>query len=111
MKRIAKCCCEQAAIEVEGDPQLYGLCHCDNCKRRTGSAFGVSAYFENDQIIAKTGETYVYEKTNWLGDQKRYSSALEALKNGSDYLVVGRPITESDNPVKSLRSLLQEIKR
>ena len=46
-----------------------------------------------------------------LGDQKRYSSALEALKNGSDYLVVGRPITESDNPVKSLRSLLQEIKR
>ena len=45
------------------------------------------------------------------GDQKRVSSAKEALKNGSDYLVVGRPITESDNPVKSLRSLLQEIKR
>ncbi len=72
MKRIVKCCCEQTTIEVDGDPEFYGLCHCDNCKRRTGSAFGVSAYFENDQIIAKTGETYVYEKTNWLGDQKRY---------------------------------------
>ena len=28
---------------------------------------------------------------------------------GSDYLVVGRPITESNNPVESLKSFLKEI--
>ena len=45
-----------------------------------------------------------------VGDQKRISSAQEALRNGSDYLVVGRPITESNNPVKSVESFLKEIK-
>ena len=44
------------------------------------------------------------------GDQKRITSAQEALRNGSDYLVVGRPITESDNPVKSVESFLEGIR-
>ena len=44
-----------------------------------------------------------------FGDQKRIASASEALKSGSDYLVVGRPITESNNPVESLKSFLKEI--
>ena len=45
-----------------------------------------------------------------IEDQKRFSSAKEALRRGSDYIVVGRPITSSPNPVKSVKSLLQEIK-
>ena len=44
-----------------------------------------------------------------FGDQKRIASASEALKSGSDYLVVGTPITESNNPVESLKSFLKEI--
>ena len=43
-------------------------------------------------------------------DQKRFSSAKEALRRGSDYIVIGRPITSSPNPVESVKSLLQEIK-
>jgi len=42
-------------------------------------------------------------------DQKRTMTLNEALKNGSDYLVIGRPIIQSDNPVKSIKSLLEEI--
>ena len=42
-------------------------------------------------------------------DQKRTMSPNEALENGSDYLVIGRPIIESDNPVESIKSLLEEI--
>ena len=72
MKRTAKCCCKQTTIEIEGDPSLHGVCHCDNCKRRTGSAFGMCAWVSNEQIINKTGETYVYEKTSQFGDQKRF---------------------------------------
>ena len=45
-----------------------------------------------------------------IEDQKRFSSAKEALRRGSDYIVVGRPITSSPNPVESVKSLLQEIK-
>ena len=42
-------------------------------------------------------------------DQSRVSTAKNAIENGSDYLVIGRPITQSDNPVKSLDSIIKEI--
>ena len=45
MTRKAHCCCGACSIEVEGEPVLNAICHCSNCKRRTGSAFGWSAYF------------------------------------------------------------------
>jgi len=56
MVRKAVCCCGSSSIEVMGDPTLNGVCHCDNCKRRTGSAFGWQAYFPDTQVIAKQGE-------------------------------------------------------
>ena len=61
MQRTATCCCGQASILVEGDPKIHLVCHCDNCKKRTGSAFGISAYFKDAQIRCKGGTTEVYE--------------------------------------------------
>ena len=72
MNRIARCCCRTIGIEVEGLPAVHAVCHCDNCKRRTGSAFGISAYFEDSQIVRYIGEPNVYEKTSRFGDQKRH---------------------------------------
>jgi hypothetical protein len=60
MLRTALCACGQASITVSGDPAMHGVCHCTNCKRRTGSAFGISAYFREDQVTARTGATTVY---------------------------------------------------
>ena len=40
-----------------------------------------------------------------LDDQSRVSTPEEAVKNGSDFLVIGRPITGSQNP----RATLEEI--
>ncbi len=37
-----------------------------------------------------------------LGDQKRVMTPYEAMHNGSDYLVIGRPITRSEDPVATL---------
>jgi hypothetical protein len=56
MRRKAACCCGAAVIEVEGDPTLNAICHCDNCKRRTGSAFGWSAYFPDERVVSIEGE-------------------------------------------------------
>ena len=39
---------------------MHGVCHCTNCKRRTGSAFGISAYFDRSAVIERTGKTSVY---------------------------------------------------
>jgi hypothetical protein len=66
MTRKASCCCGACSVAVEGDPALNALCHCSNCKQRTGSAFGWSAYFDNGRIQAAGGELKVYriEGTN-----------------------------------------------
>jgi len=40
-----------------------------------------------------------------LGDQKRIMTPIEAINAGSDYLVIGRPITKSDDPESVLNSI------
>ncbi len=44
-----------------------------------------------------------------LDDQKRVASPVEAIKMGSHYLVIGRPITQSTNPIEVLVAINQEI--
>ena len=43
------------------------------------------------------------------GDQKRVMTPAMAVAAGSDYLVVGRPITEARNPLEAARAVLDEI--
>jgi len=42
-------------------------------------------------------------------DQKRALTPTEALQEGADYIVVGRPVTESDDPAEATRRILSEI--
>jgi len=72
VRRTAVCCCEETRVVVEGDPKLHVVCHCNNCKKRTGSAFGVSAYFLDTQVISKSGNTDIYEISNEETQQKRH---------------------------------------
>ena len=71
MIRTASCCCTELTIQVAGEPVLSGICSCDDCRRRTGSAFGWSAYFENDQILQRTGGARTYAVDAWA-PQHRY---------------------------------------
>ncbi len=43
------------------------------------------------------------------GDQKRIMTPKDALVAGSSYLVIGRPITQADDPVAALAAINQEI--
>ena len=42
---------------------------------------------------------------NFDDDQKRTMTPKEAIDTGSDYLVIGRPITQSTNPLATLKSI------
>jgi orotidine-5'-phosphate decarboxylase len=42
-------------------------------------------------------------------DQKRFVTPLQAIKNGADLLVIGRPITESPDPVGAAMKIVTEI--
>jgi orotidine-5'-phosphate decarboxylase len=41
-------------------------------------------------------------------DQSRVVTPADALKNGSSYLVIGRPITKADSPLKALEAIHKE---
>jgi orotidine-5'-phosphate decarboxylase len=43
------------------------------------------------------------------GDQSRIATAADAIQNGASLLVVGRPITESDDPLAAAEALNREI--
>lgn len=42
-------------------------------------------------------------------DQKRVTTPAEAVAAGADYLVVGRPIVEADDPVAATKAILEEM--
>jgi hypothetical protein len=60
MTRKASCNCGACIIEVDGEPTLNAICHCNSCKRRTGSAFGWSAYFLDSGIVSRSGPLSAY---------------------------------------------------
>jgi len=61
--RIASCACRAFTIKFAGDPQIVSICNCTECQRRTGSAFGISAFFEKSQIIERSGDKSVFKRS------------------------------------------------
>jgi orotidine-5'-phosphate decarboxylase len=45
------------------------------------------------------------------GDQKRVTTPAEAIRNGADYIVVGRPITQAPDPRAAAEAVVAEIAR
>lgn len=45
------------------------------------------------------------------GDQARVITPAQALKNGSDYLVVGRPITGAAQPADAAKAIIEEMEQ
>ncbi|MBO6826680.1 MAG: orotidine-5'-phosphate decarboxylase [Sneathiella sp.] len=43
------------------------------------------------------------------GDQKRVKTPDEALKDGADYLVIGRPITQASDPAQAVRDINESL--
>jgi hypothetical protein len=57
----AQCQCGQLWAELPGPTPAVIACHCIDCQRRSGSPFGVLAYYPADQV-AMLGEARRFER-------------------------------------------------
>ena len=76
----------------------------------------VSSPWEAKTIKEICGENFitvcpgVRPKWSAANDQERIMTPKEAMMNGCDYIVVGRPITKHENPAEAFKLVLGEVK-
>ncbi len=66
----------------------------------------IRRHFGRDFIIVTPG---IRPAGAQKGDQQRVATPKEAVSQGSDYLVVGRPIVEAPSPYEAAQKILKEI--
>jgi hypothetical protein len=66
MTRIAECACGAFKVKAEGEPLMVAACNCTQCQKRTGSVFGVGAYFPEDSVQVVSGAFQTFKRS---GDQ------------------------------------------
>lgn len=71
-------------------------------------AAGIKAATGNDFLTLTPG---IRPGGSAHGDQHRVMTPAEAVRAGSDYLVVGRPITEAADPLAAARAILDEMQK
>lgn len=64
--------------------------------------------FGKDFVIVTPG---IRPKDSAVGDQKRVTTPADAIANGSDFLVVGRPVVNAKDPAAAAKQILQEIQQ
>ena len=66
----------------------------------------VRSTFGDDFMIVVPG---VRPKGTEKADQKRTGTPKKALDDGANYLVIGRPITEADNPKEAIKTIINSF--
>lgn len=64
--RTASCSCGQLQVTCQGEPLAISLCHCLECQRRTGSTYGIAAFFPRAHVSVQGGAS-IYERPSESG--------------------------------------------
>jgi orotidine-5'-phosphate decarboxylase len=107
------------------DADLLDACYrfgvVETVRRRAEQALGLGV----DGLVASAAEAALARETVGAGmllvtpsirpagaaagDQKRIATPAEAIRNGADYLVVGRPVTRAPDPRAAAEAIVAEI--
>ena len=55
------CLCGAVRYEVNGDLVRVAQCHCDDCRRATGSAFATNVFVKEEDLKVLQGETNTFQ--------------------------------------------------
>ena len=89
---------------AEDKPMRYMV-----AKRPFGSWHRMTSMVKSNFPELKLIVPGIRRSSDETNDQKRTLSANEAVINGADILIIGRPITESVDPAKAAEKLSNEI--
>jgi len=76
----ASCRCGQLKATVTGDPVRVSVCHCLNCKKRSGSAFAAQARWPAEQVTIE-GRSNSFKK---VSDSGNFATFYFCPECGSD---------------------------
>ncbi len=110
---------DQAAMEQElliREPIDEVVLHYARNAKAAGLDGVVCSPLEAGKVHASCGDSFlavtpgVRFADGEVGDQKRVTTPARAKELGSDYIVVGRPITQAEDPVAAWHRCLQEFR-
>ena len=111
--RTARCCCGQLSVHAKGEPRLNILCHCTDCRRRSGSAFGWSAYFRESDVELR-GRSAEYQPESSVSGGRRFCPDCGSTMYWIDARVprhIGTPAGALDPPVAMPTASNQDLDR
>ncbi|MBU1005981.1 MAG: orotidine-5'-phosphate decarboxylase [Candidatus Omnitrophica bacterium] len=100
---------KQTGINASPENQVLNLAR---LTKESGLDGVVASPKEISLVRKETGKDFlivtpgVRPEDSEKGDQKRTATPKEALELGADYIVIGRPVTKAENPVKTIKSIL-----
>jgi Glutathione-dependent formaldehyde-activating enzyme len=80
--REASCSCGQLRLACRGEPVRVAICHCLKCQRRTGSVFGVQAFFPSERTGPARGLAKQFVRQADSGKRVTFSFCPECGGNG-----------------------------
>ena len=88
-RRIGGCNCGQVRFEAAGEPSRVGFCHCQTCRRESGSVGNFFAVWRSGEVVV-TGETRSWRRTTY----NRHScpvcgSPVFGIEEGFDEIEIG----------------------
>ena len=57
------CLCGAVRYEIKGNPVRVAHCHCDDCRKATGSSFATNAFFKEEELVVLKGTTKTFTHT------------------------------------------------
>lgn len=99
----ASCRCGQLRATVTGDPVRVSVCHCLNCKKRSGSGFAVQARWPEEQVTIE-GRSKSFEIVADSGNRATFQFCPDCGSdvyyeiNGKFDGLVAIPLGAFDNP-------------
>lgn len=105
---------ELASIGIDSDPTSE-VSRLAKAAQESGLDGVVCSPHEVSRLRSELGAEFrlvtpgVRPKGTNVDDQARIMTPVEAITHGSDYLVIGRPITQADDPVATLKSINQSL--